>query len=297
MKVSNVPGASPGVISIIGSGFTGAAAGRGLEHLGHEVIFYDVQWKDLPNFTQDLDQAIHSSNVSFICVPTPTLSNGDLDISYLESSITEIGKILRHKNDHHLLVVKSTVLPTTTEAIVIPALEKFSGKKARNSFGICVNPEFMTEISRTWSDDASSARSFFTEDRIVIGEYDQRSGDLLEEIYKPLGIPTWRVDLKTAEMIKYAANCMLATKISYWNEIFLICSNMGIDSQIVAAAAACDPRIGKYGTVCGKAFGGKCLPKDLKAFISMARRYHHSVLSEAVDAINETMRRNYGVRE
>lgn len=297
MEVSNIPGARPEVISIIGSGFTGAAVGMGLERLGHKVIFYDVQEKDLPNFTQDLNHAIHNSSVSFICVPTPTLINGEIDLSYLKSSVASIGKNLRYKKEYHLLVVKSTVAPTTTEAIVISELEKSSEKKAGIDFGICVNPEFMTEISHTWSDDTLSVRSFFNEDRVVIGEYDRKSGDLLEEIYKPLGIPIWRVDLKTAELIKYVANCMLATKISYWNEIFLICNNMGVDSQIVAAAVACDPRIGKYGTVHGKAFGGKCLPKDLKAFIFMARRHHRPILLEAADAVNETMRQNYGVRE
>ncbi|MCL0104453.1 nucleotide sugar dehydrogenase [Dehalococcoidia bacterium] len=285
------------IISIIGSGFTGAAVGQGFKHLGYKVIFYDIQEKDLPNFTHDMDEAVHDSDVSFICVPTPTLSNGDLDLSYLETSLANTGRSLRHKNDYHLVVVKSTVLPATTEAIVIPKLEEASGKKAGTDFGVCANPEFMTEISNTWSDDGLFARTVLTEDRIVIGQHDEKAGDLLENIYKPLDIPIWRVDLKTAEMIKYAANCMLATKISYWNEIFLICSNMGIDSQTVAAAVASDPRIGKYGTVHGKAFGGKCLPKDLKAFISMVRSYHQPVLLEAVDAVNEMMRQNHGVRE
>ena len=297
MKVPIIARTRREIISIIGSGFTGTAIGKGFEHLGYKVIFYDIQEKHLPNSTKDMDQAIQNSNVSFICVPTPTLSNGVLGLSHLESSVTDIGKSLRYKNEYHLVVVKSTILPTTTELIVIPQLEKASGKKAGVDFGVCVSPEFMTEISSTWCNDKSVARTFFTEDRIVIGEHDQKSGDLLEGIYKPLNIPVWRVDLKTAEMIKYAANCMLATKISYWNEIFLICKNMGIDSQTVATAVASDPRIGKYGTVHGKAFGGKCLPKDLKAFISTVRRYHRPILLESVEAINEMMQQNYGVRE
>ena len=297
MKAPIVPGTKPEIISIIGSGFTGTAIGKGLEYLGHKIIFYDVQEKDLPNFTQDLDQAIHNSNISFICVPTPTLTNSEIDLSYLKSSVTGIGRSLRYKNEYHLVVVKSTILPTTAEIIVIPELEKNSGKKAGADFGICTNPEFMTEISHAWCNDESFARTFFTENRIVIGEHDQKAGDLLEGIYKPLNIPVWRVDLKTAEMIKYVANCMLAAKISYWNEVFLICTSMGIDSQMVAAVVACDSRIGKYGTVHGKAFGGKCLPKDLKAFISMVRHYHRPTLLEAVDTVNETMRQTFGVRE
>jgi len=160
-----------------------------------------------------------------------------------------------------------------------------------------MNPEFLTEIESSWTDDRGYKKDFFTEDRIVIGEYDKRSGDALEEIYKPLNKPIFRTDLKTAEMIKYASNCMLATKISFWNEVFLICKNLGIDSQEVADIVALDSRIGKYGTVHGKAFGGKCLPKDLKAFVSFAERYHEPKLLKAVDDINEEMKKKYGVRE
>jgi len=160
-----------------------------------------------------------------------------------------------------------------------------------------MNPEFLTEIASTWSEEESAKRDFFSEDRIVIGEYDKRSGDILEEIYKPLNKPIFRTDLKTAEMIKYASNCMLATKISYWNELFLVCRELGIDSQIVAEIVALDPRIGKYGTVHGKAFGGKCLPKDLKAFISFADKYHQVKLLRAGDEINEEMGDMFGVRE
>jgi UDPglucose 6-dehydrogenase len=98
-------------------------------------------------------------------------------------------------------------------------------------------------------------------------------------------------------MIKYASNCMLATKISYWNEVFLICKKSGIHSQTIADIASIDQRIGKYGTVHGKAFGGKCLPKDLKAFVSLAKEYKEARLLEAVDEVNEEMKKKYGVRE
>ncbi|MCK4735161.1 MAG: hypothetical protein KAT65_22100 [Methanophagales archaeon] len=119
----------------------------------------------------------------------------------------------------------------------------------------------------------------------------------MEELYKPLGKPIFRTDLKTAEMMKCASNCMLATKISYWNEIFLICKELGIGSQAIADVVGLDPRIGKYGTVHGKAFWGKCLPKDLKAFISFAEKYHKTKLLKAVDEINEEMKKKHGVRE
>ncbi len=285
-------------ISIIGSGWVGTAIGKGLIELGNEVIFYDVVDKDLPNFTKDINYAIKNSEVSFICVPTPTEENGEIDQSYIKEAAKNIGIALANKDEYHLVVMKSTVVPGTTENVVIPILEKFSGKRARaGEIGVGMNPEFLTEISRTWSKDKSTKKDFFTEDRIVIGEYDKKSGDILEELYKPLNKPIFIVDLRTAEMIKYASNCMLATKISYWNEIFLVCKDLGIDSQTVANIVCRDPRIGKYGTVHGKAFGGKCLPKDLKAFVSFAEKYRKPKLLKAVDDINEEMKNKYGVRE
>ena len=286
-------------ISIIGSGFVGMAIGKGLIELSNEVIFYDVVDKDLPNFTftKDINHAIENFDISFICVPTPTTPEG-IDLSYIKEATKNIGKALANKDEYHLIVVKSTVVPGSTENIVIPILEKYSGKSARDEeIGVCMNPEFLTEISGSWSKDKSTKKDFFTEDRIVIGEYDKRSGDVLESLYKPLNKPIFRVELRTAEMIKYASNCMLATKISYWNEIFLICKELGIDSQIIADVVSLDPRIGKYGSVHGKAFGGKCLPKDLKAFISFAEKYRNVRLLKAVDEINEEMKEKYGVRE
>ena len=285
-------------ISIIGSGFVGTAIGKGLIELNNEVIFYDVVDKNLQNFTKDINHAIENSVISFISVPTPTNENGEIDLSYIKEATKNIGMALSKKDDYHLVVVKSTVVPGSTENVVIPILEKYSGKIARDcEIGVCMNPEFLTEIANTWTDVEGYKKDLFTEDRIVIGEYDKRSGDILEELYKPLGKPIFRTDLKTAEMIKYASNCMLATKISYWNEIFLICKELGIDSQIIADVVSLDPRIGKYGSVHGKAFGGKCLPKDLKAFISFAEKYHKVKLLKVVDDINEEMKKRYGVRE
>lgn len=288
-------------ISIIGSGFVGQAIGKGFLRLRNRVIFYDIVDKDLPNFTKDINYAIEHSDISFICVPTPTTPEG-IDLSYIKEATMNIAIVLSRKHGYHLVVVKSTVVPGTTEKVVIPILEEYSGKSVREGeIGVCMNPEFLTEIERSWTDEIDYEiiykKDFFTEDRIVIGEYDKKSGYILAEVYKPLNKPIFRTDLKTAEMIKYASNCMLATKISYWNEIFLICKDLGIDSQIVANITGLDPRIGKYGTVHGKAFGGKCLPKDLKAFIAFAERYREVKLLKAVDEINEEMCERYGVRE
>ncbi len=284
-------------ISIIGSGWVGTAVGRGFAEMGYEVIFYDIVNKSLPNFTKDINYAIQNSDVSFICVPTPTASDG-IDLSYIKEASKNIGKALSNKDGYHLVAVKSTVVPGTTEEVVIPILEEYSGKSAREGeIGVCMNPEFLTEISESWSKDKGYKKDFFTEDRIVIGEYDKKSGDVLEELYKPLNKPILRTNLKTAELIKYASNCILATKTSYWNEIFLICKELSVNSQTVADVVGRDPRIGKYGTVHGKAFGGKCLPKDLKAFVSFAEKYHKARLLKAVDDINEEMREKYGIRE
>lgn len=283
-------------ISIIGSGWVGMAIGKGFAGLDNEIIFYDIVDKALLNFTKDINYAIENSDISFICVPTPTNEDGEIDLSYVKDAAKNIGTILAEKDNYHVIAVKSTVVPGTTEKVVIPILEKYTGKKA-GEFGICMNPEFLTEISGTWSTDEDTKKDFFTEDRIVIGGWDKKSGDVLEEIYEPLNKPIFRTDLRTAEMIKYASNCMLAAKISYWNEIFLICKELGIDSRAIADVVGLDPRIGKYGTLHGKAFGGKCLPKDLKAFVAFAEEYHKAKLLKVVDDINEEMKEKYGVRE
>ncbi len=284
-------------ISILGSGFVGQAVGEGFMELGNEVIFYDITEKELPNFTTNLENVITNSDVCFICVPTPQDEEGRIDLNIIREVSEDIGKVLWKKRfeKYSVIVIKSTVVPGTTEEVIIPAIEKFSSLKAGSDFGVCVNPEFMTEIPYTWSEDIEMNKNFFAEDRIVIGELDKKSGDVLEELYKPLN--NFRTDLKTAEMIKYASNCMLATKISFWNEIFLVCKELGVESEVVADIVALDPRIGRYGSVHGMAFGGKCLPKDLKAFISFAKKSHKVKLLKAVDDINEEMKKKYGVRE
>jgi UDPglucose 6-dehydrogenase len=194
-------------------------------------------------------------------------------------------------------VVKSTVVPTTAEKVIIPLLEGYSGKKIGPDIGVCVNPEFLTEIHRSWTDENIFVRDFFNEERVVIGEFDKKSGDTLQALYKPLKIPIFRTNLKTAEMIKYVSNCALASRISYWNEIYYICQKLGIDSNFVARVVGMDKRIGKYGTIHGKAFGGKCLPKDLEAFIGLAEELgYEAKLLKAVAEINKKIEVDKGVR-
>lgn len=280
-------------ISIIGSGFVGTALGKGLIKLGNKVIFYDVVDKNLSNFTNDINYAIQNTDISFICVPTPAREDGRVDLSYIKEASKRIGIALADKQGYHVVVVKSTVLPGTTEVVVASLLERYSRKKAGEDFGICMNPEFLTEISGSWDKNNIYKRDLFSEYRIVIGEYDKKSGDVLKKLYKPLGIPIFRVTPRVAELVKYASNCMLATKISFWNEMFRICKLVGFSSQQVSDIVSMDPRIGKYGSVHGKAFGGACLPKDLKAFAWFSQ----SKLLKVVDDINEEMKEEYGVRE
>ena len=284
-------------ISIIGCGKVGTTVGMGFIKLGYEVILNDIVKKNCKNFTMDTDYAIKNSDISFICVPTPT-KNEKIDLTYIESATSSVGYSLDKKDEYHVIVVKSTVIPTTTEKIIIPLLEKTSQKSVGKEFGLCVNPEFLTEAYKTWSKNTTMSRDFFTQERVVIGEFDKRSGDIVEELYKPLKIPILRTDLKTAELIKYASNCALASRISYWNEIYYICRRLGIDSPIVAETVGMDERIGSYGTVHGKAFGGKCLPKDLEAFISFVEDLgYNPALLKAVQDVNERTKKEKGVRE
>lgn len=291
--------------SIIGSGWVGENLGRGLIKLGSEVIFYDKskdKLKELEgnglNTTSSLKRAVKKSEISYLCVPTPT-EGGEINLEYIKSATESLSNCLREKQDYHTVAVKSTVVPSTTEKLVIPLLEKGSGKKVGKDIGVCMNPEFMTEISGSWSEKEKYARKFFDTDRVVIGEYNKKSGDKLAELFEPLDAPIIRVNLRTAEMIKYVANCALASRISYWNEIYQICNRFDIDSDTVAQTVAMDPRIGEYGTVHGKAFGGKCLPKDLRAFINFAEKEIELKpdLLKAVEKINREMAEKYGVRE
>jgi nucleotide sugar dehydrogenase len=290
-------------IAIIGAGVVGQGTGCGLSQLGHEVIYYDVlasKRKMLSdkgeNVAPELYTAIMGTEICFICVPTPLGDNG-IDLSYLETAVRRIAEVLKEKDGRYLIVIKSTVIPGTCDKLVIPIL-----RDAGVNFGLCMNPEFLTEINTSWSDDTRFKRDFWCKERIVIGELNQEDGYILETIYKPIGAPIFRVDLKTAEMTKYAANMMLATKISYWNEIFMVCQELGIDSNKVAQITALDARIGIYGTKHGLAYSGTCLPKDIGAFVYAFRTNkegyceYPSVLHE-VNAVNKYMKEKYGERK
>ena len=185
-------------VSIIGSGVVGSIIGRGFSKLGNKVVFFDVDEKKIEqlkyeglNATNDIKEAVNNTDVSFVCVPTPSTDNG-IDLSYVKTAVENIGKCLKNKKSYHVVVVKSTVVPTTAKKVVVPLLEKSSGKKVGKDIGVCMNPEFLTEINKSWTDDKSFSKDFFSEDRIVIGEFDKKSGDVLEKLYSPLKVPIFR---------------------------------------------------------------------------------------------------------
>ena len=288
-------------IAIIGSGVVGIGQGLGCLQLGHEILFYDSRKERLDivakqslEVTDKLDYAIKYTDLCFICVPTPYKDG--IDLSAIHDVSRRIANALDGQNRYYTVVVKSTVIPGTTETVVKPY---FTDRDL--DFGLAMNPEFLTEIATTWTDDTRFKRDFWSKERIVIGEMDKKSGDVLEELYKPVGAPIFRVDLKTAELCKYAANTMLATKISFWNEMFLLCEDLGVDCEKVAKITALDGRIGKYGTVFGKAFGGACLPKDIAAFNKFVSDYYRGNIKETflekVEQVNQFMSQEYGVRE
>jgi UDPglucose 6-dehydrogenase len=292
-------------ISIIGSGVVGQEVGKGfLEN--NKVIFYDINKNTVEKLkaqgleaTDNLEYAINNTDISFIAVPTPSTEDG-IDLSFIEKVSEDLSKVLSKKNKSHVFVFKSTMVPGTTESIIIPNLEKHSRKKANIDFGVIFMPEFLTEVAHSWTDDPEFKRDFKTEDKIVIGEgSNKKFGDEVENLLKHLNSPIIRTDYKTAEIIKYANNLRLAAAISYSNEMFQICEKLGIDGQKVAEMVALDKRVGKYGSVCGKSFGGKCFPKDLRAMIKFVEKNldHDPVFLKAIEQVNEDMKRKYGVRE
>ncbi|WP_456394988.1 UDP-glucose dehydrogenase family protein [Thermococcus sp.] len=292
-------------VSIIGSGYVGLVTGMGFVKFGNEVIFVDIddrkvkminnaeppiyeegleelmdEFRGKYRATKDYHEAILNSGVTFICVGTPSREDGSIDLTYVKQAAEEIGKVLKEKDLYHVVVVKSTVLPGTTEEIVKPILEEFSGKKAFQDFGLAMNPEFLRE--------GVALRDFLNPDRIVIGVRDEQTRRILDELYAPIQAPKLFTDIKTAEMIKYASNAFLATKISFANEIGNICKKLGIDSWEVFEGVGLDHRISPHFFRTGIGWGGSCFPKDVRALISKARELGEKpLILEATVEVNE----------
>lgn len=212
-------------------------------------------------------KAISETDVVFVTVGTPSLSDGAANLSFVKETAKEISQTMKRRQYYQLIVVKSTVPPGTTENVVKPILEKHSGKKAGKDFGLAMSPEFLRE--------GSSLYDVANPDRILIGEFDEHSGDCLEKLYREAyrnKIPILRMPLASAELAKYASNCFLASKISFINEMANICERIPrVDVVDIAKAMGLDPRIGDEFLNAGAGWGGSCFPKDTKALVSIAK--------------------------
>lgn len=307
-------------VSVVGTGYVGLVSGVCLAEKGHTVVCVDVDEdkvektnKGIPiiyevdleellrknvgrrfRATTDLRQAVLESDVSLIAVGTPYQGN-EIDLGYIKEVSRQIGAVLREKTTYHVVVVKSTVVPGTTEEVVLPLLEEFSGKKAGVDFGIGMNPEFLRE--------GAAVEDFMFPDRIVIGGIDEKTLDSMEELYNVFeGVDKVRTNPKTAEMIKYTSNSLLATMISFSNEIGNLCSALGnIDVVDVMKAVHLDKRLCPFlpdGSrivphfttylEAGCGFGGSCFPKDVKALIAHGKKAGQSMsLLQSVIEVNE----------
>ena len=215
--------------------------------------------------TTDVAEAVGASEVALVCVGTPSHPSGALDTSYLERVAQQIGEVLPGLGRRYLVVVRSTMLPGTAEAVVVPALEKASGLVAGRDFDVCVNPEFLRE--------GTSVRDFFDPPKTVVGELEEGCGDALVRLYEGLPGPVHRVPLVVAEMVKYVDNSFHAVKVGFANEIGSFCKAFGLDSHQVMDIFKADTKLNispAYLTP-GFAFGGSCLPKDVRALVHRAR--------------------------
>ena len=279
-------------ISVFGLGYVGTVSASCLAHDGHEVVGVDpVQTKvDLINgglspivetdvgeivaatakagrlrAISDPCQAIRETDLSFVCVGTPSLANGNLDLRYVRRICEQIAEALKSKDKTHTVAIRSTILPGTMRTIVIPLLEEFSGKKAGVDFGVCNNPEFLRE--------GSAVKDFRNPAKTVIGELNAASGEMLATLYEKLDAPLIRTDLETAEMVKYVDNSWHALKIGFANEIGTLCKSLGLDAHEVMNIFCQDHKLNISTAYLspGFAFGGSCLPKDLRALLYKAK--------------------------
>jgi GDP-mannose 6-dehydrogenase len=279
-------------ISVFGLGYVGTVSAACLAADGHGIVGVDVNAdkieainagtspivepgvesllaeghrQGLLRATASARDAIQATDMSLVCVGTPSHLNGSLDLRYVQRVCTEIGAALRDKSSPHLVVMRSTMLPGTTETVAIPALEAASGSTFGGRWSVCYNPEFLRE--------GSSVQDFYNPPKIVIGEPSPAVGDPVASIYERLQAPLVRTSLRAAEMVKYADNAFHALKITFANEIGNLCKRMGVDSHEVMSIFCRDTRLNLSPAYLrpGFAFGGSCLPKDLRALTYQAK--------------------------
>jgi GDP-mannose 6-dehydrogenase len=273
-------------VSIFGLGYVGSVSAACLAHKGNRVIGVDVNPAKVETLasgkcpiiearmdeivseahqagrlqaTTDAAAAVRDSEISFVCVGTPSQRNGKLDLSHVEHVCREIGEGLARKNSPHVVVLRSTVLPGTTESLVIPTLESASGKQAGVEFHVCYNPEFMRE--------GSAVADFFQPPYTILGARNAAHLAPLKEIYAWAPGRVFETSIPVAEMVKYVSNAFHAVKVGFANEIGTLSKQLGVDTQAVAEIFVSDTRlnISPAYLMPGFAFGGSCLPKDLRA--------------------------------
>src|SRR5688572_29955724 len=285
-------------ISVLGLGYVGAVSAGCLARDGHEVIGVDPERvkvdlinsgrspiieKDIGGIiaeqaaagrlsaTTDLETAVRHTDLALVCVGTPSLPNGGLDLRYVRRVCEQIGKTLAAHHGAPAIVLRSTMLPGTMHEVVIPALEKFSGKRAGEEFGVCINPEFLRE--------GTAVHDYYHPPKTVIGEINRASGDLLAALYARMPGPMIRTDVQTAEMVKYADNAWHALKVGFANEVGTLCKALGVDAHEVMDIFCQDQKLNlsPYYLKPGFAFGGSCLPKDVRALLYKAKTLDVSV--------------------
>jgi GDP-mannose 6-dehydrogenase len=316
-------------ISVFGLGYVGAVTAACLAHAGHRVIGVDVNSSKVsflesgrpPVLEPGLDElvsegrrsgrlhatidparAVHESEMSFICVGTPSLPNGRLDVSRVELSCAEVGRALRSKTGFHWIVLRSTVLPGTVQSVAVPAIEEASGKRAGVDFGVCVNPEFTRE--------GCAVNDFLHPAITVLGSDGNVEPAPVRAVYKGFPGQMFETSLAAAEMVKYVCNTFHALKVAFANEVGTLCRHLSVDAQSVTKIFLADKRLNispAYLTP-GFAFGGSCLPKDVRALSYCARQLdlelpllraimpsNHVHLERAVEAVLATKRAAVGI--
>lgn len=300
----------PMEVSVFGMGYVGVVSAACLTHNGHTVIGVDTNEtkadlvnagtspiieKNVAGFlseahndglltaTTDAAEAVATSSLSLVCVGTPSRKNGSLDTSIVEKVCREIGTAIKLKDDYHCVVIRSTMLPGTIKDVVIPALEEASGKQAGEGFGLAINPEFLRESTAVYD--------FYNPPKTVIGSLNERDANLVAALYEDLDAPLFKVSIEVAEMTKYVDNVWHALKVAYGNEIGNICKPLGIDSHDVMDIFCQDQKLNISPTYLkpGFAFGGSCLPKDLRALNYKAQELDLCVpLIKSVSESNRT---------
>src|SRR5437588_7560677 len=303
-------------VSVFGLGYVGCVSAACLASRGHQVVGVDVNpvKVDLVGAgkapvveerigeltarvgrdgalrgTTDAAAAVAASDVSLVCVGTPSAPNGSLSTAYLERVTEQIGEAVAGREDRHTVVFRSTMLPGTCLDLLVPILEKSSGGTAGVDFGVAVNPEFLRE--------GSSVRDFFAPPKTVIGELDAASGDAVAALYAGLPGEVFRVPIPVAEMTKYADNAFHGVKIGFANELGAICRALGLDSHRVMEVFLADRKLNISPAYLrpGFAFGGSCLPKDLRGLVHAAHRADVSVplLAHVLPSNEEHLRRAF----